>query len=250
MPSRKLKTTALSAALLVAAAALIAFAAYLISLDRQIRQYFAGARWELPAQVFASPLELYTGLPMGREALQRELERLGYRAAAELQGPGTYVSGKGGLQLQSRAFQFWDATQPSLQLGVKWGEDGLVSEVFDLEAGAPRDIVRLDPMLIGSIYPRQGEDRVLVKLADVPELLPKGLIAVEDRGFYSHFGVSPKAIFWSKVGIGDSKYRLPIGLQRCRVHAHERGLALNARSQASLGWSRGSPYHGRYLFHT
>lgn len=194
MPSRKLKTTALSAALLVAAAALIAFAAYLISLDRQIRQYFAGARWELPAQVFASPLELYTGLPMGREALQRELERLGYRAAAELQGPGTYVSGKGGLQLQSRAFQFWDATQPSLQLGIKWDDDGLVSEVFDLEAGAPRDIVRLDPMLIGSIYPRQGEDRVLVKLADVPELLPKGLIAVEDRGFYSHFGVSPKAI--------------------------------------------------------
>src|SRR3546814_5485467 len=54
-------------------------------------------------------------------------------------------------------------------------------------------------MLIGSIYPKQGEDRVLVKLSDVPPLLPKGLVAVEDHGFYSHSGISIKAIFRAGV---------------------------------------------------
>lgn len=195
----KYKTAALSALLLVLSAGLIAFSVYLLSLDQQIRERFAGARWQLPAQVYASPTELYPGLNLRRETLQHELERLGYRPVPELQGPGTFIAAKGSLQIQTRAFQFWDASQPSLQLGVKWDEDGNVAEVFDLEAGAPRDIVRLDPMLIGSIYPKQGEDRVLVKLSQVPELMTKALIAVEDRSFYRHFGVSPKGVLRASI---------------------------------------------------
>ncbi|WP_240433630.1 penicillin-binding protein 1B [Solimonas sp. K1W22B-7] len=178
---------------------LVSFSVYLLSLDKQIRERFAGARWQLPAQVYASPAELYPGLNIEPQPLRHELGRLGYREVQELQGPGTYVAGKGGLQLQTRAFQFWDANQPSLQLGVKWGEDGNVSEVYDLEAGAPRDIVRLDPMLIGSIYPKQGEDRVLVKLSQVPELMSKGLLAVEDRSFRHHFGISPKGVLRASI---------------------------------------------------
>jgi len=199
MPPRNFKTAALSALLLVGSVALVAFSVYLLSLDKQIRDRFAGARWQLPAQVYAAPTELYPGLVLGREVLLRELERLGYRLVPELQGPGTYATGKAGLQLQSRSFRFWDASQPSLQLSVKWGEDGSVAEVYDLEAGAPRDIVRLDPMLVGSIYPQQGEDRVLVKLDEVPDLMPKGLIAVEDRSFPHHFGVSPKAVLRASI---------------------------------------------------
>ena len=58
------------------------------------------------------------------------------------------------------------------------------------------DLLRFDPMLIGSIYPSHGgEDRILVKLHDdVPPLLPQALLLVEDHDFYSHGGISIRGI--------------------------------------------------------
>jgi penicillin-binding protein 1B len=54
--------------------------------------------------------------------------------------------------------------------------------------------VRLDPALIASIYPTHNEDRVLLRREQLPPLLVKTLLAVEDRKFYQHFGVDPKGI--------------------------------------------------------
>ena len=201
-PSRK--RLLLVALILLFSASLVAFSFYLLELDREIRGRFAGARWALPAQVFASPLEIYAGLRLSPAELQHELERLGYRPLRELGGAGTFVAARDHIDLNTRAFSFWDGTQPALQLGVTFSDAGVI-EVRDLEAGAPRDIVRLDPMLIGSIYPQQGEDRVLVKIDEVPELLKKGLVAVEDKNFYSHFGISARAILraaWADLRAG------------------------------------------------
>lgn len=51
-------------------------------------------------------------------------------------------------------------------------------------------IARLEPMLIGGIYPQHNEDRVLIKLNKVPKTLIEALIATEDRNFYHHHGLS------------------------------------------------------------
>jgi penicillin-binding protein 1B len=62
--------------------------------------------------------------------------------------------------------------------------------------------VRLDPVQIGSFYPAHKEDRVLVKLAEVPPTLVQGLLATEDRNFYQHIGISFKGIaraMWAKL---------------------------------------------------
>lgn len=172
---------------------------YLVKLDQEIRTRFAGSRWALPAQVYASALDLYAGRAFSAPELQHELQRLGYRATGTLSGPGTFVVGKNRIDLATRAFQFWDGPQPESKLGVLFDETGIVG-VQDLEADAPRDIVRLDPMLIGSIYPtQQGEDRVLVRLDEVPPLLREGLIAVEDRRFHDHFGISIRGILRAAI---------------------------------------------------
>lgn len=167
---------------------------YVVQLDQEIRTRFAGSRWALPAQVYAAAVDLYPGRQLEPAELRRELDRLGYRHSPALTGPGTYVAGEKRIEVAIRGFRFWDAEQPDLRLAVRF-EDRRIAAIDDLEAGAPRDIVRLDPMLIGSIYPQsQAEDRVLVRLEDVPPLLREGLIAVEDRGFYEHFGISIRGI--------------------------------------------------------
>jgi penicillin-binding protein 1B len=189
----KTRLAIVAALVLLLSAGVIAFSIYLAGLDKEIRARFAGARWALPAQVYAAPLELYPGQNLDAAMLKHELERLGYRAQAEPSGPGTFSVSKDQALIFTRTFNFWDGAQAEAHLALRLAPAG-ITEVNDAESGKPRDIVRLDPMLIGSIYPQQGEDRVLVKLSEVPELLPKGLIAVEDRSFNSHHGISFKGI--------------------------------------------------------
>ena len=55
-------------------------------------------------------------------------------------------------------------------------------------------MARLEPLLIGGLYPAHHEDRILIKLDQVPPYLVETLVAVEDREFFNHFGVSPKGI--------------------------------------------------------
>ena len=45
---------------------------YILYLDRLVTRQFEGRRWTLPAQVFAAPLELYTGLALPPAQLDRK----------------------------------------------------------------------------------------------------------------------------------------------------------------------------------
>ncbi|MEQ1437755.1 penicillin-binding protein 1B [Fontimonas sp. SYSU GA230001] len=183
----------LSVLILVLSAGLALLSVHLLGLDREIRNRFAGARWALPAQVYAAPLELYAGSKLGTIDLIHELGRLGYREDPHLSGTGTYRPLRDRIDVRVRPFRFWDGAQPEQTLAVGFDRGAIVS-IRRLDRGESADIVRLDPMLIGSIYPSQGEDRVLVRLGEVPSLLPAGLVAVEDRHFYSHRGISLRAI--------------------------------------------------------
>jgi penicillin-binding protein 1B len=174
---------------------LAAFAVYLVHLDREVQQLYAGVKWVLPAQVYAAPLELYPGANLSRRDVKHELDRLGYRSGSSLQGAGSYAtSGRAGLDVQTRPFDFWDGPQPSRDLRVTFHGDD-VGSLTNEQTHHAMPIVRLDPMLIGSVYPGHGgEDRIMVKLDQVPPLLVKTLVLVEDRHFYSEIGVSFRGI--------------------------------------------------------
>lgn len=184
--------------------AVLAFAAYVLDLDREVRTRFAGARWALPAQVYAAPTLVYPGANYDKKAFAHELERLGYRLAPRLAGPGTYSVAPSRIAVHTRPFVFWDGPQPDTRVMIDFETAG-IAQVTDLEARQPKTLVRLDPMLIGSIYPTAGQDRVLVRLDEVPKLLPEGLIYIEDRNFVHHLGLDPKAILrasWANLRAG------------------------------------------------
>lgn len=189
----KLKRWLILAGVLAASVSALVFAAYVLDLDREVRTRFAGARWALPAQVYAAPTLLYPGANFDKKALAHELDRLGYRLAPRLSGPGSYSVAASRVAVHTRPFGFWDGPQDSVRVMIDFESSG-IANVTDLDTKEARPLVRLDPMLIGSIYPTAGEDRVLVKLDEVPPLLPAGLIYIEDRSFAHHVGIDPKAI--------------------------------------------------------
>ena len=140
-------------------------------------------------------MQLYAGLALTEPQFEHELERLSYRRVAQLQGPGTYRAGVERVDVMLRPVQFADRARAAMRLTVLFGPAG----IEDLRDAAGREVpvIRLDPLLIGSIFPSDGVDRIVVTPQQVPALLPAALKAVEDRTFDTNWGIDPKAILRS-----------------------------------------------------
>ncbi|HEY6643089.1 penicillin-binding protein 1B [Povalibacter sp.] len=187
---------------LVVGLGLIALLVWILYLDRIVTQQFEGRRWTLPAQVYAEPTELYVGQTFGADAMEQELRRLGYHRVDSPKNAGSYSRRGSRIDVVSRRFQFPDAVQESLPLTITADAKSIVSIT---SRGEDVPILRLDPLLIGSIFPLHGEDRAVVTPEEVPAMLPAALKVVEDRKFDTHHGVNVGAIIraaWVNVRAG------------------------------------------------
>ncbi|MGB5305866.1 MAG: penicillin-binding protein 1B [Gammaproteobacteria bacterium] len=174
---------------------------YVVFLDYQVRHQFTGKRWSLPARVYARPLELYAGQQLTADQFVTELTALGYRSVRSPRQQGEFSRNRNVFHLITRPFIFWDGTEDKHNVRVTFSGNG-ITRLADGVSGKTASIVRLDPVLVGSFYPSHNEDRVLLKLEEVPPALINTLIAIEDRGFYQHHGIAPLAILralWANV---------------------------------------------------
>lgn len=164
----------------------------LLYLDNHIREQFEGKRWAIPAKVYARPLELYAGSPLTLAELKIELSGLGYQFVAKVTMPGQAAFSKSKAIVYSRGFEFTDGLESSQRLILDF-ENGSLSNITS-DQGQAISLLRLEPVLIGGIYPLNNEDRDLIQLDDAPEAFIQALIAIEDRGFYTHHGISIRGI--------------------------------------------------------
>jgi len=141
--------------------------------------------------VYARELHLYPEMPLNADDLQRELDLLGYRRGASLQQPGDEIRQGSTFKIYRRGFAFEDRAEPAQQIQLMISDQRIVS----LRDGNDKalDLARLEPLSLGSMF-TTNEDRVLVQLQNVPPLLTKTLMLVEDRNFYGHFGLSPRGV--------------------------------------------------------
>ncbi len=166
----------------------LALSVYLVRLDNIIRTKFEGQRWDIPAKVYARPLEIYAQAPVSETNFLEELNLLGYKRADSYTQPGTFVVNGNTLYVHTRGFDFGDSTEPEQVLNIQFAQDSIT----DVKTTKPTNtgMTRLEPLLIGGIYPQHNEDRVLIKLKNVPKPLIEALVSTEDRNFYHHHGVS------------------------------------------------------------
>lgn len=172
--------------------AFLALGVYVYSLDVEVREKFEGSRWEVPSRVFARPLNLYEGKKLNQSQLIFELKLL--RFVNNRSGKvATYFQNGNHIFLHTRPFQFSTDYAEEAYLKVSFRQ-GYITRIYDIKKKEELDFVKLEPYFIGGIYPRIHEDRVLVRIEDVPKALIDTLLAVEDRNFYSHSGVAPLSI--------------------------------------------------------
>jgi penicillin-binding protein 1B len=167
---------------------LVVFGGYWMWLDRDVTRAFENKRWALPARVFARPLELYPGAAIARRRLARELERLGYQRTAGTPSRGQFAVSSDRLEFGSRGYGFWDFPEPERRVSLAFDGDSIRS-ITDTVTSSLVDLMRLEPPEIGRINPRRYEDRKLLGYEEIPRDFVAALVAVEDRRYFSHFGV-------------------------------------------------------------
>nr|WP_242634283.1 penicillin-binding protein 1B [Marinobacter salicampi] len=180
----------------------VVLAGWAVYLDAVVTKRFEGKRFEVPSRVYARPLELYEGASVTSSNLQRELGLAGFRKGDGVR-PGSFSQSGPRFVISTRGFRFADGEEPRRRLEVTI-TNAQVSRLRVL-SGPASPIVRLQPAQIGGIYPAHREDRVLIRLEDLPEHFAETLLMTEDRDFYDHHGVSPLSIgraFWVNLQAG------------------------------------------------
>lgn len=191
-------------AIMSGAVLMFGFILHVLYLGYLIDQRFEGETWARPSRVFARPLEIYAGLQINPQHLMDELRLADYHAVETVTKPGQFSYRDSQLELYSREFYFSDHHQLPAHIQIRLRGEQIV-QISDLSHQKNLDFFQFTPAIIGSYLPGNGEDRLVVDIEEIPRALIDVLLAVEDRRFYSHFGVSPLSILralWANIRAG------------------------------------------------
>ena len=179
---------------------------YSLYLNHEVGARFDQLRWQLPTRVYGRPLELAPGLAIDADTLKTELDAAGYHEGNGTRS-GTYARDGRNWLISSRGFNDVDGAVAPRRLEVALS-GGRVGRLRDAAAGEDIPAARLDPARIATLYGQKQEERRLVQLDEVPELLVTGLQAVEDRDFAHHHGIDLSGIMraaWVNLRSGEKR---------------------------------------------
>ncbi|WP_254460776.1 penicillin-binding protein 1B [Xanthomonas sacchari] len=161
---------------------------YTVYLNKQVTQRFGELRWQIPTRVYARPLTLAPDTAMDPQTLKTELDAASYRADPVAERPGSYQQEGSRFVIASRGYVDVDGRVAPRRIEVALS-GGRVVALRDAQTRKALKAARLDPARIATLYGQKQEERRLVRVDEVPELLVTGLQAVEDRDFNSHHGI-------------------------------------------------------------
>ena len=203
LPSRKVLF--LSLAVFIAVAGALG-AWYVKYLGGVVTAKFEGSKWPRPSKIYSDTSLLYVGMNLRREDLAEKLRRLGYRETrADVREKGEYRIGKSdAVEIYLHDFSYPMDNFKGFPLRI--GFQGVaVARMENLASGAEMYSLELEPELVAGLYDHIWEERRLVALAEVPPLLVKAILGIEDERFFRHRGIDPIAILrasWANLRSG------------------------------------------------
>ena len=172
---------------LVGIAFMVLFGIYLDSLIHS--KFDSGQKWQLPAVVYSRPLELFPGQRLSLQQMLHELKLLNYRESSNPKGPGQYAVNGQRMVVIRRSFNFADGTEKARPLLLTFSGQSLAN-IKNADNQRELGYIRMDPVLLDRLSGEEIEDRILLRINQVPQSFANMLLQVEDRDFYNHGGVS------------------------------------------------------------
>jgi len=193
-----LRLPLLCALALAAAAGVVAYRAEAL-LSRLV---LGGLGQSFSTRVFAAPAALGAGAPRDPRRLMARLARLSYRRVREPRAPGEYAWKAPVLTVFLRGFSAPLPAQDPGLFTAAFPADGGPAQVRDA-SGAPVSRVWLEPELTAELSGAKKLRREPAPFADIPQALQNAVVAAEDKRFFSHWGLDPRALLRS--GLNDLK---------------------------------------------
>jgi 1A family penicillin-binding protein len=156
-----------------------------------------------PLLIYGAPFPLSPGLHVVESGLIDRLRRLEYRpTTAAPRVAGDYY-------LTDESIEIFLHAQPEHRLPARAVRlrlvEGMVTEVLSLPDEQPAPWVFLEPVIISGMRAGSKQVREWIPLARIPPMLIQTLLAVEDRRFFSHYGIDPIAVgraLWTNMTRG------------------------------------------------
>jgi penicillin-binding protein 1B len=192
LPRRRTVFQAIAIFVLVVSLAVIALAVYVY---KQSVGKFEIRRLSLPTRIYADYTPLKPGTLMQPDDLVEKLGRLGYRNTGHPAQTGDYATGKGAVEIYTRAFKHPSGDYPAQPIRVVF-RNNTISEVLSDSPQAPAAVTNaaLEPELLTSILSDQLENRRPVTLDQIPQSLVDAVVSTEDVRYFHHPGVDPLGI--------------------------------------------------------
>jgi penicillin-binding protein 1B len=192
----------LGTALMVAAVAVTATFAYLYKhYSKIVDERLASGYLTSRAGIYAAPRSLRAGQRLTAEGLAEILRRAGYvEGEASRVWNGRFRVEEGAIEI--RPSDTWDvgAAQGIGVVRVEFDRRGQISRLQG--DGAPLDSYTLAPEPLTVEAGEKTGDRAALSYGDIPEVLRRAVLSIEDRRFFEHgpldlWGIARAAFSWS-----------------------------------------------------
>ncbi|WP_417528241.1 transglycosylase domain-containing protein [Marinomonas shanghaiensis] len=173
--------------LIVALVGSIPFSAWVWWLNGQVVSRFEGQKWQVPSEVYSAPIILRNGSPWNKQDLEALLEETGYRFGRNSQNVGWAARSQTKVSAHLRSYVDHLGFHQSERRIFSFQNGRLVIQALNGDEIAE---ARIEPQRIGFLYGGNTESRQILSYEDIPKPLIDILIAVEDKEFYEHWGIS------------------------------------------------------------
>lgn len=169
---------------------------YLRYLEGVVTAKFEGRKWKFPSKIYSDTTLIYPGMTLNIDDLVKKLSRLGYRVTQGVpRSSGEYrISRKDGfVEVYRHDFDYPLGPFKGFPVRLTFGSN-TAAKIHHMETGAEIFSMELEPELVTGFYDSVWEERRLVTLSEVPPLLVRAILSIEDERFYHHWGIDPLAI--------------------------------------------------------
>ncbi len=180
---------------------------YVRYLEGVVTVKFEGRKWQFPSKIYSDNFLMYIGMNLRIEDLQAKLHRLGYRESRNLpkaKGEYRFLNNEGMLEIYLHDFVY--PLEPLRGFPVRIALQGTtITKMENVDNGGELYSLELEPELVTGLYDRMWQERRLVNLPDVPPLVIRAILAIEDERFYRHHGIDPVGVlraFWVNLRSG------------------------------------------------
>ena len=162
-----------------------------------VDEKFSGKRWDFPSKIYTSAYAVYPGLRLDSEAFRSRLLRLGYHAVAtapEQRGDFRFLQEEARFEIRLNRFEYPGRVENGRLVHVELDAQGRAVRILD--GGDSGEIYEflIEPGEIGGIGGESPEQRRVMGLDEHPVALVRAVLAVEDKRFFDHAGVDPRAV--------------------------------------------------------